>query len=155
LDVGQERITEVSAIMTFLALSHPASELLDSAPLVMSRSLEWMSWLASVHAAIVSQVWRTERFSDDPSDHKNIQLRGMKNLNEVYSQINAKLDQSDWAVGAKFSIPDPYLLVFFRWGNRLGINMNEFAHWVAHAKKMEKRESVQRVLSAEGISIWR
>jgi len=50
--------------------------------------------------------------------------------------------------------PRQYLLVFFRWGNRLGLNMREYQHWTRHAESMEKRTAVQSVLRAEGISLW-
>lgn len=152
---GKEVITEASAIMIFLAMSHPESQLIENTPLGVSRTIEWMNWLSTIHASIISQSWRTERFSDDKGAYIGIQEKGMRNLFEVYLQIDQKLSEKKWAIGEHYSIVDPYLLVFYRWGNRLGLNMKEFKHWTIITKQMEQRKAVQRVLAKEEISIWK
>ncbi len=113
-----------------------------------------MNWLTGIHSSVIAQNWRVERFSNNPSTYKDIQVKGMENLIEVCGQIDTKLRNLKWAVGEKYSIVDPYLLVFFRWGNRLGLDMREFLHWTKHAKLVEKRKAVQSVLKVENISIW-
>ncbi len=120
----------------------------------MARAIEWMNWLSGIHASIIAQNWRTERFSDDIDAHKGIQAKGMQNLFETYAQIDVKLQTEKWAVGDSYSIADPYLLVFFRWGNRLGLDMTIFSNWTNHAKRIEQRRAVQTVLVKEEISIW-
>jgi len=154
LDIGESVITEVSAILTYLALTYPKSELLENTPVGLARAIEWMNWLTGIHSSVIAQNWRVERFSNNPSAHKDIQVKGMENLIEVCGQIDTKLRNLKWAVGEKYSIVDPYLLVFFRWGNRLGLDMKEYLHWTKHAKLVEQRKAVQSVLKVENISIW-
>ena len=154
LDIGESVITEVSAILTYLALTYPQSDLLENTPTGLARAIEWMNWLTSIHSSIIAQNWRVERFSNNPSAHKDIQVKGMENLIEVCGQIDTKLRNLKWAVGEKYSIVDPYLLVFFRWGNLLGLDMKEFLHWTKHAKLVEQRKAVQSVLKVENISVW-
>lgn len=154
LNDGDHTITEASAIMLYLALTNPESNLVDEDPLQLARTIEWMNWLATIHTQVIAQHWRAERFTDDTSAHEGIQKKGKECLIEVCSQINSKIGRSSWSVGDQYSIADPYLLVFFRWGNRLGVNMRRFEHWTQHAEKMEKRNAVQNVLEAEGISLW-
>ncbi len=154
LNTGEQKISEVSAIMTYLALTNPESNLIANTPIGMARTIEWTNWLAGIHTFIIAQNWRTERFSDDIKDHKNIQKKGMENLKNTYQQIDGMLVNSPWAVGDHYSIADPYLLVFFRWGNRLGLEMAEFRNWNRHAEQMERRAAVEAVLVAENISIW-
>lgn len=154
LDTEHERITEASAIMTWLALMHPEKELIANTPLGLARTIEWMNWLAGIHAAVIAQNWRTERFSDDESAHQKIQHKGMENLQQTYEQIESLLKDRTWAVADTYSVADPYLLVFFRWGNRLGLDMSQFPGWTEHAKNMQQREAVKSVLATEEISIW-
>lgn len=154
LDIGESVITEVSAILTYLALTYPHSDLLENTPTGLARAIEWMNWLTGIHSSVIAQNWRVERFSNNPSAHKDIRVKGMENLIEVCGQIDTKLRNLKWAVGEKYSIVDPYLLVFFRWGNRLGIDMEEYLHWTKHAKLVEQRKAVQSVLKVENISIW-
>ena len=154
LDIGTSVITEVSAILTYLALTYPQSDLLENTPTGLARAIEWMNWLTGIHSSVIAQNWRVERFSNNLSAHKDIQVKGMENLIEVCGQIDTKLRNLKWAVGEKYSIVDPYLLVFFRWGNRLGLDMKEYLHWTKHAKLVEQRKAVQSVLKVENISIW-
>ncbi len=44
LRIGEKTITEVPAIMTYLALTYPQSQLLSDAPKELARSIEWMNW---------------------------------------------------------------------------------------------------------------
>ena len=151
---GEHVITEVSAIMSYLALNNPDLNLIDTAPLQLTRTIEWMNWLATIHTQVIAQNWRSQRFTDEASAFEGIQGKGMEGLVETCNQINSKMENRNWAVGEQYSIADPYLLVFFRWGNRLGQNMRQFQHWTDHAERMEKKSAVQRVLQAEGISLW-
>ena len=155
LDIGESVITEVSAILTYLALTYPQPDLLENTPTGLARAIEWMNWLTGIHSSVIAQNWRVERFSNNLSAHKDIQVKGMENLIEVCGQIDTKLRNLKWAVGEKYSIVDPYLLVFFRWGNRLGLDMKEYLHWTKHAKLVEQRKAVQSVLKVENISIWK
>lgn len=147
-------ITEASAILIYLATTSLNCNLLPNNPLGLTRTVEWMNWLAGIHASIIAQNWRTERFSSDISAHSNIQKKGLENLQDAYSQIDEKLKHLEWAVEDSYSIADPYLLVFFRWGNRLGLEMRNYQYWTKHAKQMEKRDAVKAILAKEDISIW-
>jgi len=151
---GEHIITEASAIMSYLALANPDSNLIDESPLQLARTIEWMNWLATIHTQVIAQNWRAERFTDDDSAYEGIQSKGMEGLIETSKRVNSKMENRDWTVGEQYSIADPYLLVFFRWGNRLGLDMRQFQHWTKHAENMEQRTAVQNVLQAEGISLW-
>lgn len=158
LDTGTDVITEVPAIMTYLARTYPESKLLDDSPINFARALEWMNWLASgVHALPVAQIWRVERFADDPDAYSSIKRQGMLNLESSYQMIEQKLQELPdlWVIGNSYSIVDAYLLVFYRWGNRLGLDMKPtFPVWTKHALALLEREAVQKVLEHEQISIW-
>lgn len=154
LSTGEFSITEVTAIMTYLALANPSSNLISNSPLLFSRTIEWMNWLATIHAQAIAQNWRSERFTDDKKAYKGIQKKGLECLTETCAQVDNKLKNKIWAVGNQYSIADPYLLVFFRWGNRLGLNMRQYKHWTKHAEQIQSRRAVQVVMRAEGISLW-
>ncbi|MEH6443090.1 MAG: glutathione S-transferase N-terminal domain-containing protein [Oceanospirillaceae bacterium] len=154
LDVDGEIITEAAAIMIYLALQYSDSDILPSNPIGIARTIEWMNWLSGIHASIIAQSWRTERFTDEVSAYAAIKDKGMLNLQATYHQIDIKLAHKKWAVADKYSIADPYLLVLFRWGNRLGLDMRRYKNWTLHAARMEQRPAVQAVLRKEEISIW-
>ena len=69
--------------------------------------------------------------------------------------IDGKLsDGRPYVHGEHYSISDPYLLVFYRWGNRIGMPMKDrYPVWARHAQRVASRPTVKRVLEAEGIQI--
>ncbi|WP_454853852.1 hypothetical protein [Rhizobium binxianense] len=58
------------------------------------------------------------------------------------------------ASGASFTAVDTFLLVFFRWGNRIGLNMHDrYPRFTALVAALAERPSVQSALRAERVSL--
>jgi glutathione S-transferase len=99
--------------------------------------------------------WRTERFSDDPAHHPGIATKGKTELTRGFETIENRMFGQESVVGQDYSVLDPYLLVFFRWGSRIGFDMRaQYPRWTKHALRMLARPAVQRALATEGISLW-
>ncbi|WP_245516735.1 glutathione binding-like protein, partial [Methylobacterium segetis] len=67
-----------------------------------------------------------------------------------------RLSNGGWAVGGRYSVVDPYLLLFWTWGRgpALGFDMAErFPAWTAHARAMAGRPAVQRAFAREGLPL--
>ncbi len=149
-------LTELPAIMIFLATSHPEAGLLPSDPAGLARTLEWMNWLSgNVHAMSFGQIWRAQRYSGDESSLDAIREQGRRNLGEQFAYIESLFgDGRQWALPHGYSIVDPYLLVFFQWGQRIGFSMrDDYPAWAASVDRVLARPAVQRVLAREGVEI--
>jgi glutathione S-transferase len=153
---GNVILTEVSAIMIYLAHKHPDAGLLPEDPAMLARCVEWCSWLgSSVHAAAVAQVWRPNRFADDPAVHAEISDKGKKNLAESFILIESRLNPGAWAVDNRYSIVDPYLLVFYRWGYRMELDMRVlFPAWTDHAERLCQRAAIRAALEKDSLDVW-
>ena len=153
---GEFVLTESAAIIVFLASQHQEAGLMPQGPDGFVRAIEWFNWLSSaVHAVAVRMVWRADFFSGDPAAHPAIVSKGHEHLAHAHSLIEQRLQGRDYAVGNAYSIVDPYLLVYYRWGNRMQLDMaGRFPAWTAHARRLETRPAVQRALAAEQISLW-
>lgn len=153
---GEFVLTESAAILIHLASQHQEARLMPSGPDGLVRAVEWFNWLSSaVHAVAVRMVWRADFFSDDPATHPAIVSKGHEHLAHAHTLIEQRLTGCDYAVDNAYSIVDPYLLVYFRWGNRMRLDMaGRFPAWSAHARRLEARPAVQRALAAEKISLW-
>lgn len=141
-------LTEAHAILIYLARTNPAAGLLPSDPAGEARAIEWMNWLASnVHTMSFGQLWRPHRFVADPALFPAVRARGMENLREQYAYIEQLLsDGRDWAVPGGYSVVDPYLLVFYRWGGRFDLDMiSTYPAWTALNCRTLARPAVQRV----------
>lgn len=151
-----EVLTEVPAIAWYIADAAPAIRLLPQGRLAAARCFEWFNWLSgTVHTMAYGQFWRAHRFLDDEKLFPPLQEKGRSNILDHYAFIEGKLKGRSWAVGNAYTSVDAYLLVFFRWGNRIGIDMRAgYPHWTAQAERVLARPAVQRVLQQEGITIW-
>lgn len=152
---GSHTLTEVSAILVYLAGLKPELKLLPVGGEPLARAIEWMSWLgSSVHAHAFAQVYRPARFLADESQHAALQAHGRALLGGHYADIQQRLPAQGYALG-EYSLVDAYLLVFYRWGMRIGIDMRgSYPRYTQHAEAVAARPAVQRVLQQEGIVIW-
>ena len=148
-------LTELPAILLHLGTEEP--ELAPKGSEELVRTVEWMNWLSgTVHACAVRQIWRTDYFADDLAAHESIRQKGRDHLAVAFNQVEDRLPLRSWAMPSGYTTLDPFLLVFYRWGNRLGCPMREtYPKWTWHADQMAQRHAVIRALATEDISIWK
>ena len=152
LEAGGEVVTENIAVMSWIAARYPEAALLpfeDAAGL--ARAMMRMAFLASsVHIAY-AQLWRPHRFTPDAAAHPAIMEGGRRRIVGQQAEIEAILSRSRYFAGDDYTLADPYLLVFFRWGNRIGLDMR-YPHWTRHSEELLTRPAVQRALETEGLA---
>lgn len=154
---AHDLLTEAQAILFFLARTHPDARLLPDDIAGQARAIEWMNWLSSnVHAMSYGQIWRPNRFVADERDYAAVQGKGQQNVREQYAYIESLLgDGRDWALPGGYSVVDPYLLVFYEWGVRIGLDMpTSCPAWRRLTEQTLARPAVQRVLRDENIAIF-
>lgn len=154
---GESRVlTELPAILVFLARRHPEASLLPSDPIKEARCLEWIAWLAGwVHGVGFGLLWRPGRFSSDGRQHEALTTHGFGIIRDAFSQIETQLsDGRDWSVPNVYSVVDPFLLVLYRWGNRIGIPMaSSYPAWTKLSYRTMERAAVLEVLPQEGVAL--
>ena len=144
-------ITEVPAIATAISNLAPNLHLMGSNPIDTAKVYEWMNWLSgTVHGQGFGAVFRPERYSVDPNAQDGIKAKGKEFVGECFDRIESKLTGLH-AVGDALTAVDPYLLVFFRWGNGNGFEMKKYPKYTALVKNLVERPAVKATLEAEGI----
>jgi glutathione S-transferase len=124
-------LTEVSAILFYLAKAFPDAGLLPEGDLeAQAQVVSWMSFVAStVHPA---------------------RRQGADHARAVYAIAERRLGSREWAVG-RYSIADIHLFrLFWRFSNSLELSRTEFPNLFAHYDRMMARPAVQRTLEVEG-----
>jgi glutathione S-transferase len=151
-----EILTELPAISWFIAQGSTVPALFPHGKLAAARCFEWFNWLSgTMHAMAYGQVWRPQRFVQDEALYPAINAKGRDNVIENCGFIEGKLAGRQWAVGNAYTVVDPFLLVFYYWGNRIKLDMRcDYPHWTAHAERLLERPAVKRALEQEGIDIW-
>jgi glutathione S-transferase len=153
LKIGAFTLTECPAILSYLDRLHPDAALMPEDPALEARGLSLMSWLASSVHIDFAQVFRPARYTDDEAAHPGVIASGKAAVQHHYDEIEELLAESPYALGRKYSVLDPYLLVFYRWGYRLQLDMTRWPRYDAHARRVAERPASQRVFAREGIAL--
>ena len=103
----------------------------------------------SVHPAH-AHVGRPERYTADQSAFPGIKEMGLKTFHGYLKQIDGMLAGREW-LSDRYSVLDPYGLVFYTWGVRRELPMGELKNYTAHRDRMLARPAVQRVVADEKI----
>ena len=123
-------LTEVAAILFYLAKTFPEAKLLPEGGLaVEAEAISWMSFLAAhVHLS---------------------RWRGVETAREMFGLADRRLGSKDWALGT-YSIADIHLFRLF-WRNRafLKAEAGGFANLVRHHERMMARAAVKKTIEVE------
>jgi glutathione S-transferase len=161
VDGTRRVLTEAPAILIHLALRHPEAGLLPEDPWAEARCFEWLAWLSNwLHATGFSALWRPERFTVDEAARRAVAEAGREIVRSAFAAIEGRLaakGDAPWCIaGAGFGVADAFLLVFYRWGGRLGLDMRFlYPMWTGLAERTVERPAVRRVLAREGVEVWR
>jgi glutathione S-transferase len=123
-------LTEVAAILFWLARRHPAAGLLPEGAMAEARAISWMSFLAAtVHPA---------------------RRQGLEPARAAWSMTEARLGEAPYTLGEAYSIADIHLFrLFWRFRGGAALEPGEFPRLTAHHDRVLARPAVQRVLRDE------
>jgi glutathione S-transferase len=128
--IDGRRLTEVAAILFYLARRYPEADLLPSGDVeAEAQAISWMSFAASaLHPA---------------------RRRGLEHAAPVYALAEQRLGDRDWAIG-RYSIADIHLFrLFWRFRNALHPAPGAFPGLTAHHDRMMARPAVVRTIEVE------
>jgi len=148
LDDGSP-LTENTAILPYLGKRFG---LWPTDPVREAQALSAVGFFASsVHPAF-AHVARPERYTEDKSAFPGLQAMGKKTFHDYLKQIDAMYAGREW-LSDKYSVLDPYALVFYAWGKKRELPVAELKNYTAARDRMAKRPAVQRVVVDEGVKL--
>jgi glutathione S-transferase len=123
-------LTEVAAILFYLATTYPDARLLPDDAEGQAQVISWMSFIAAtLHPA---------------------RRQGLDHARKIYAFADQRLGPRDWAVGDRYSIADIHLFrLFWRFLNSLKPPADEFPNLMRLHDTMLQRSAVQRTLEVE------
>ena len=149
LEVDGKVLTENTAILTYLAKRFPEKNMIPKDPFEEARCISTMAWFSnSVHPPFTHTV-RPERFAETEAAHTSVKETGKKTFWSQVSEIDSMLEGKQWIMGDQFTVADGYALVFYGWGMRAGLPMNDLKSYSAWKDRMVKRPAVRKVLEEE------
>ena len=155
---GDWVLTENSAILRHVARAHPEAGLWPLDLREQAVADEWLCWLSTSHHPTYAHIRRPERYATDEASYPDITAKGRDSYGDLCTMTEVRLSNGGWAVNGRYSVVDPYLLLFWTWGRgpACGFAMAErFPAWTAHARAMAERPAVQAVFAREGLDLPR
>jgi len=153
LRVDDEVLTEAHAILSLVG-DMSGDELLPGEGLKRARAHEWMNFLsATVHVAF-RPLFRPNLLIGDESLYPRLRETGVPILRKALLEVDRRLADRTWALGEKFSVVDPYLLVFWIWSQRDDVvpQVADMPNWRAHAGRVFARPATWHCLNREGVT---
>lgn len=156
-----EVLTESLALLLWLDAAYPHAGLLPTEAWARGRAIEWLSWLnGTVHGTHFARIFRPGRFSTDPAVQEGLQAAGRAAVAESFDEIEARLAGAEagqgrvQALASGWSVVDAYLLVLYRWGQRIGLDVRR--RWPCYAalvRAQATRASVVAAFASEGLNL--
>ena len=153
LEVDGDIYTEAAALLVYIASRAPEAGLMPPAGTpAQARMLEWLAWFSnSLHIAF-AHLWRPERFLPADADSGTM----VDFARETIVRMNAELEEriaGPWLLGDAYGLADIYSLPFYRWGNRIGLDMRaNCPRWTEIVTRMLDRSAVAAAFDAEGLT---
>lgn len=151
LQTPQGVLTENPAILAYLAQAHPELELAPTDPFAFAQAQALNGYIAStLHVAFAHKA-RAARWADDPAAIAAMQAKVSDNIAEGAQFVEQYLLKGPWALGARYSICDPYLFLVHRWMAASGVDLAEYPKLSAHTDAMGVRPAVQVAQAQHGL----
>ena len=146
---GGKVLVENTAILTYLARRFPERKLLPSDPFEEARCISTMAWLSNTVHPCYTHYLRPERFAEQEAAQGSVKETGKKTFYSSLSEIDSMLQGKDWIMGSQYSLVDAYALVFYGWGVRAELPMQELRAYTAWKDRMLQRPTVRKILESE------
>ena len=149
LDVGGEVITENTAILSYIGKRFPETKMFPEDPMEQARCISQMAWFSNTPHISQRGIMRPYRFSSIEANYHDVKETMRKNFWSDLQEIEQFIGDNDWILGEQYTMADPYSLVFYRWGVRAGLPMNDLRSFTKIKDRLLARPAVQTVLKRE------
>lgn len=145
-------LTESPVILGYIAQTFPEAKLAANEDSFAFGDMQAFNLFltATVHIAF-AHVFRPTRYGDGDATAVAMKAKASASLDESFAMIDKKMsDGRPYVHGDRYTVSDPYLLVFSRWLDRADLGpVDKFERVAAHREQIEDRPAVKKVLATE------
>jgi glutathione S-transferase len=152
LETPHGMLTEVPAILGYVAATHPSAGLLPPGPFDLARAHSFCAFLSSSVHPEYAHFRRPERWAADDTCRRAISDKAIGTYADRFRMIESHWLAGPWVMGIRYTVADPYLYALARWLPLAGIPLAAYPRISEHARRMDERASVHRALTAEGVA---
>ena len=150
---GPAPLTQAAAILIYLAILHPAADLLDERSPETSAELQrWASFLTGdLHPAFFP-LFMPGRYTTatDPAALDAVRSAGVALVGSKLALLEAQLGDGTWIVGGKRTVVDAYATPMLAWAAaKLPGGLDPYPALKAHRERMLADPAVAKVMADE------
>lgn len=147
LETPRGILTETSAILEFIAATHPNAKLVPDDPFDAARMRSAMTYLASTMHVNHAHGMRGHRWADEEASWQDMKRKLPQTMSESATYVEDHILDGPFVLGEVFSLADPYLFVVSTWLPGDGVDMGQYTKLNAFHRSMWDRPSVRMALS--------
>ena len=153
LVVDDHVLTENVGILSYFGGGYPAAGLWPKKTWDQAKLMSTLAWLSNTVHPAYGHVMRAARYVDGDAAQEAVKAKGRENFWGCLEEIDKLLEGHKWAIANQYTVADPYLLVFYRWGNRAKMPVQGLKNYTALVQRVMARPAVKKVMADEGITL--
>lgn len=142
-------ITENTAILTYIGLTYPETDMFPTDTVAQMQCIAQMAWFSNTPHIFQRARFRPYRFTDREDMFDNIRAKATEGYWEAMQEVDGLIGENRWIMGDSYTVADPYALVFYGWGVSNGMPMETLVNYTRHKDQMLQRKAVRTVLERE------
>jgi glutathione S-transferase len=153
LVVDGEVLTENVGILTYFGGGYPDAGLWPKKTWDQAKLESTLAWLSNTVHTTYGHMVRPARYVDGEAAQEAVRAKARQSFQGYLEEIDQLLNGHKWAIANQYTVADPYLLVFYRWGNRAKMPVRQLKHYSALVDRVMARPAVKKVMADEGITL--
>ena len=155
---GDNTITQIVAIVSYLDAKYPQHGFLPQEPLARARALETLAWMNNTVHPTFTHFFMPFKFTDSAEAQAEIKAHAAKTYPSLLAEIEALAQKAadagqPFLAGDKFGPLDAYSLTLLRWGGFAQVDPTQFKALWAHVQKIAQLPAVKRAMERERLEL--
>jgi glutathione S-transferase len=155
---GDQVITQIVAIVSYLDAKFPEQQFLPRDPLARTRVLETLAWMNNTVHPTFTHVFMPFKFAGTPEAQEELKSFNAKVYAGLLGEIEAMAKRAadagkPWLGGERLGPLDVYALVLLRWGGFAKIDPTTYPALWAHVQKVAQQPGVARAVERERLQL--
>jgi glutathione S-transferase len=142
-------LTETTALLTYIAQTHPQANLAPTEPFALARLQSFTAFLSSTLHVAHAHGPRGNRWTDDTVAIAALKSYVPTSVTAAFKLVEDAMLQGPFVMGETYTIADPYLFTMSTWIEGDQVDTAQIPRVMAHRQMMSKRPSVIRALAEE------
>jgi glutathione S-transferase len=153
LVMGDHILTETVGIMTYFGGGYPDANIWPRKTWDQAKLVSTLAWLSNTVHPAYGHYLRSGRYVDGDDHQAAVKEKGLASFHGHLEEIDKLLEGHKWSIANQYTVADPFLMVFYRWGNRAKLPVKNLKNYTALVDRVMSRPAVHKVMADEGITL--